>query len=211
MQMTPFFPILGKLAYDANNLPPISVREKEYVDPFGNHFRMCLHKTPSTGVATVALAPVGLLQDSLVIAGLERNHVTADVSQSNVTNVVGAQMVALSQAETLAGFWVWVLVKGNAKDYAAGGRALPLGNPSPSGAFAYASPYTPVVEYPTDGNIADGSGLIWGDDNVWDPATDAVVACVAGRALAADTSTAIAAHLVEMDCPQGLTFIDTGP
>lgn len=197
----PFHPLDKRADTDAER-PPAWARGAQFIDEFGNVFECLLHKTPTTGVAVTALGPVGDVDG--ITTGYQ---VTTDVSQSDATKVRGASMVALTIAETLAGYWTMVLKKGSAKEYIAGGKGLPLGDDTPAD-FVYARPLVPVVSYPTDTNIADGNGLCWGADTTWTPAADDAEEVIAGVALAADSSAAIAATLVRMDCPAGRTFAD---
>lgn len=197
----PFHPLDKRADTDAER-PPAWARGAQFVDEFGNVFECLLHKTPTTGVAVSILGPVGDVD-----AATTGYTVTTDVSQSDPKKVRGASMVALTIAETLAGYWTMVLKKGSAKEYTAGGKGLPLGDDTPAD-FVYARPFVPVVSYVTDGNVADGDGLAWPADDTWAPAADDAEEVIAGVALAADTSTAIAAALVRMDCPAGRTFAD---
>lgn len=187
--------------------PPAAARQDVFMDAFGNTFRLVFHKTPTAGVATLAAAPVGWVDGADL-----PEQVTADISQSDVSKCVGPSMVAVTEAESLAGIWHWVMVRGCMKEYKSGGKGIPI-QPDPNDAFddsAYGARFTPIAFIPTDDSIADGTGLLWGDDNVWDVASDARVGVVCGRSREADGGTAnLDPEAVDWDCPSGYTFVDT--
>jgi len=189
----------------STDTPPAAARQDVYMDPFGNEFKLVFHKTPTTGVATLAASPVGWVDGADL-----PEQVTADISQSDANKVVGPSMVALTAAETLAGIWHWVMTKGSMKEYKAGGKGIPM-QPSgtPFDSSQYAARFTAIAFIPTDDSIADGSGLQWKDDNVWQAAADVDSRVICGRSREADGGTdTLDPEAVTWNVPMGMSFAD---
>lgn len=137
--------------------PPAWAQGKDFEDGLGNTLRLVLHSTPTVGVAVSKGSPVGVLT-----AAADNQTVTTDLSQSDTDTVLGASMVALSVAETLAGLtWHWVMTKGSLKEYKTGGRGVPLGDSD------FNENVQVIDTILTDDSVVAGDLLIWGADNTW--------------------------------------------
>ncbi len=179
----------------STDIPPENSRNEIFVDGFGNKFKLVFHQTPTAGIAVTAGGPVGFLD------GTDNEIVTADISQSAARKVAGVSMVSLTIAETATGQWHWIMIKGNLKEYAAGGAAVPIGDTSPAaGSFLYTSTYVPVGDLPfASGGVADENDVIWSGDDEWDGSIGVATEVAAGRALATDATVDVPNHLVEWD------------
>ena len=168
--------------------PPAWAKGRIFEDGLGNEFKLCKHRTPTTGVAVSAGSPVGQLDTG------EFYEVTTDLSQSYVGKLVGMCMVAITIAESLAGLtWSWVMVKGNPADYIAGGKGVPLGDDD----YTNNNPITAML---TNDSVADDHAIYWQADNTWGGTADLDTgACPGGWSKGADGGTAMAPGNVMID------------